>query len=59
VIGVSRLGWDLTYAAQVVEEKKVDLVAIGRSLLADAHLVKKTAEDVQRKSGGVLRAMSA
>ena len=44
VIGVSRLGWDLTYAAQVVEEKKVDLVAIGRSLLADAHLVEKTAD---------------
>lgn len=42
VIGVSRLGWDLGYAAQVVKEGKVDLVAIGRSLLADPYLVKKT-----------------
>ncbi len=44
VIGVSRLGWDMEYAAQVLNEKKVDLVAIGRSLLADAHLPKKTYE---------------
>jgi 2,4-dienoyl-CoA reductase-like NADH-dependent reductase (Old Yellow Enzyme family)/thioredoxin reductase len=41
VIGVSRLGWDLEFAAQVVKENKVDLVAIGRSLLADPHLPKK------------------
>jgi 2,4-dienoyl-CoA reductase-like NADH-dependent reductase (Old Yellow Enzyme family)/thioredoxin reductase len=41
VIGVSRLGWDLGFAAQVVKENKVDLVAIGRSLLADPHLAKK------------------
>lgn len=44
VIGVSRLGWDLEFAAQVVKEKQVDLVAIGRSLLADPHLPKKTFE---------------
>jgi len=44
VIGVSRLGWDLEYAAQVLREKKVDLVAIGRSLLADPHLIKKSLE---------------
>lgn len=44
VIGVSRLGWDLGYAAQVLREKKVDLVAIGRSLLSDPHLPKKTYE---------------
>jgi 2,4-dienoyl-CoA reductase-like NADH-dependent reductase (Old Yellow Enzyme family)/thioredoxin reductase len=41
VIGVSRLGWDLKYAAQVVREGRVDLVALGRSLLADAYLPKK------------------
>ena len=44
VIGVSRLGWDLSYAAQIVQEGKVDLVAIGRSLLADPHLPKKSYE---------------
>lgn len=44
VIGVSRLGWNLQFAAQVVKENKVDLVAIGRSLLADPHLLKKTYE---------------
>ena len=44
VIGVSRLGWDLEYAAQVIREKRVDLVAIGRSFLADSHLVNKTYE---------------
>jgi 2,4-dienoyl-CoA reductase-like NADH-dependent reductase (Old Yellow Enzyme family) len=41
VIGVSRLGWDLSFAAKVIEEQKADLVAIGRSLLSDPHLVKK------------------
>lgn len=41
VIGVSRLGWDLNYAAQVVREGRIDLVAIGRSLLADPYLPKK------------------
>lgn len=41
VIGVSRLGWDLGFAAQAVREGRVDLVAIGRSLLADAYLPKK------------------
>ena len=41
VIGVSRLGWDLEYAAQIVRDGKVDLVAIGRSLLADPYLPKK------------------
>ena len=44
VIGVSRLGWDLKYAAQVVREKRVDLVALGRSLLADPQLPRKYAE---------------
>jgi 2,4-dienoyl-CoA reductase (NADPH2) len=44
VIGVSRLGWDLRYAAQVVRENKVDLVALGRSLLADPQLPQKYAE---------------
>jgi len=38
------LGWDLEYAAQVLHEKKVDLVAIGRSLLADPYLPKKIYE---------------
>lgn len=41
VIGVSRLGWDFSYAAKVVKEGRVDLVAVGRSLLADAYLPKK------------------
>jgi 2,4-dienoyl-CoA reductase (NADPH2) len=41
VIGVGRLGWDLELAAQFVREKKLDLVNIGRSLLADPHLVRK------------------
>lgn len=41
VIGVSRLGWDLKYAEKILKENKVDLVAIGRSLLADPHLPKK------------------
>jgi len=41
VIGVSRLGWDLEYAAQTVIAGKVDLVAMGRSLLADPNLPKK------------------
>lgn len=41
VIGVSRLGWDLKYAAKVVQEGRIDLVALGRSLLADAYLPKK------------------
>lgn len=41
VIGVSRLGWDLKYAESVLEENKIDLVAIGRSFLADPHLPKK------------------
>jgi 2,4-dienoyl-CoA reductase (NADPH2) len=44
VIGVSRLGWDLEYADEVLRDGKIDLVAIGRSLLADPHLVKKTYE---------------
>lgn len=44
VIGVSRLGWDLEYAAQVLKDKKVDLVAIGRSLLSDPYLIKKSME---------------
>ena len=41
VIGISRLGWDLEYAAQAVTDGRVDLVSMGRSLLADPHLPKK------------------
>ncbi len=41
VIGISRLGWDMDFAAQVVEEGRVDLAAIGRSLLADPQLPNK------------------
>lgn len=41
VIGISRLGWDLDIAAQFVKENKVDLVAVGRSFLADPYLPKK------------------
>ena len=41
VIGISRLGWDLEYAAQAVTEGRVDLVSMGRSLLADPYLPKK------------------
>jgi 2,4-dienoyl-CoA reductase (NADPH2) len=41
VIGVSRLGWDLEIAARAVKEGRTDLVAIGRSLLADPCLPKK------------------
>ena len=41
VIGISRLGWDLEYAAQAVREGRADLVAMGRSLLADPFLPKK------------------
>lgn len=46
VIGVSRLGWDLNYTAKVVREGRLDLVAIGRSLLADPYLPKKYYEGV-------------
>jgi len=41
VVGVSRLGWDLKFAEKVLDEDKVDLVAIGRSFLADSHLIQK------------------
>ena len=41
VIGISRLGWDLEYAAQAVTDGRVDLVSMGRSLLADPYLPKK------------------
>lgn len=41
VIGVGRLGWDLELAARAVKEGRTDLVAIGRSLLADPCLPKK------------------
>ena len=41
VIGISRLGWDLDMAAQAVREERVDLVSMGRSLLADPFLPKK------------------
>jgi 2,4-dienoyl-CoA reductase (NADPH2) len=41
VIGISRLGWDLEYAAQAVRDERVDLVSMGRSLLADPYLPKK------------------
>ena len=41
VIGVGRLGWDLELAARAVKEGRTDLVAIGRSLLADPYLPKK------------------
>jgi len=41
VIGVSRLGWDLNYASQVIENGSVDLVAFGRSLLAEPYLLEK------------------
>lgn len=41
VIGVSRLGWDFEYAAKAVNDGSVDLVALGRSLLADPYLPKK------------------
>lgn len=41
VIGVGRLGWDLELAARAVREGRTDLVAIGRSLLADPDLPKK------------------
>ena len=41
VIGVSRLGWDLKFAEKTLDEDRVDLVAIGRSFLADSHLAQK------------------
>jgi 2,4-dienoyl-CoA reductase (NADPH2) len=41
VIGISRLGWDLELAARAVRDGRVDLVAMGRSLLADPYLPKK------------------
>ena len=41
VIGISRLGWDLEYAAQAVTDGRLDLVSMGRSLLADPYLPKK------------------
>lgn len=41
VIGVGRLGWDLELAARAVQEGRTDLVAIGRSLLADPDLPRK------------------
>ena len=41
VIGISRLGWDLEFAAQAVTDGRVDLVSMGRSLLADPYLPKK------------------
>lgn len=44
VIGVSRLGWDIGYAAKILQENKVDLISIGRSLLADPEIPKKTYE---------------
>ncbi len=45
VIGVSRLGNDLDLAARALEEAKLDMVALGRSLLADPHIPKKYFED--------------
>lgn len=52
VIGVSRLGWDMDFAARVVEEGRVDMAAIGRSLLADPYLPKKAmtghADEIRR-----------
>ena len=41
VIGISRLGWDLEYAVQAVTAGRVDLISMGRSLLADPYLPKK------------------
>ena len=41
VIGISRLGWDLEYAAHAVTAGRLDLVSMGRSLLADPYLPKK------------------
>ena len=49
VIGISRLGWDLEYAAQAVTDGRVDLVSMGRSLLADPYLPKKYYEGAREE----------
>ena len=49
VIGISRLGWDLEYAAQAVTDGRVDLVSMGRSLLADPYLPKKHYEGAREE----------
>ena len=49
VIGISRLGWDLEYAAQAVRDGRVDLISMGRSLLADPYLPKKYYEGAREE----------
>ena len=49
VIGISRLGWDLEHAAQAVTDGRVDLVSMGRSLLADPYLPKKHYEGAREE----------
>ena len=49
VIGIGRLGWDIEYAAQAVRDGQTDLVAIGRSLLADPYLPKKYYRDAKEE----------
>ena len=49
VIGISRLGWDLEYAAQAVTDGRLDLVSMGRSLLADPYLPKKYHEGAREE----------
>lgn len=44
VIGISRLGWDLSIGAKAVRNGTVDLVSIGRSFLVDPHITKKYRE---------------
>lgn len=49
VIGISRLGFDVEYTAQVVREKKADMVAMGRALFADPHIPNKIFEGRTRE----------
>jgi 2,4-dienoyl-CoA reductase (NADPH2) len=44
VVGISRLGADLRLAARLVEEGAIDLVAMGRTQLADPQTVNKAIE---------------